>query len=546
MKYIVVTGGVVSGIGKGVISSSTGKILQTHGINVTYIKIDPYLNIDAGTLTPIDHGEVFVLSDGSEVDLDLGNYERFLNINLTGENNITTGKVYKEIIEKERRGDYLGKTVQCVPHLTDVIQNNIIAASQRLITQGLCENEERKFFKPEVCIIELGGTVGDIESVVFIEALRQLKLKAGPDNFAIIGVEYVPVLSNNEQKTKPIQNSIKTAQSYGIKPDIIVGRCNQSLQESTKEKIALFCEVNKTNIFNMPDLETVFKGPSYLMSQNYDKSILKILKLTSKIKKDVCIVPFSYLFDKNKKNTVVVTIVGKYIRNLDCYMSLKNALDFSAAKLKTNIAINWVEAEDLMNNDENAVEALSIANGIIIPGGFGKRGFEGKIKAIKFARENNIPLMAICLGFQFALIEFARNVLGKANSTSQELDEEENDNIIVRMGSNGEEKLDGTMILGEKAVFLKENTKLHEIYRNNNVVYERFRHRFQMNPNYVEELERNGVTFVAHGGDKKQIVNGFELNEHPFFIGVQYHPEFSARPEAPHNLFTEFLQVSSG
>lgn len=545
MKFIVITGGVVSGIGKGVISSSTGKILQSHGRKVTFIKIDPYLNLDAGTLTPLDHGEVFVLADGSEVDLDLGNYERFLNINLARENNITTGKVYKEIIKKERKGAFLGKTVQCVPHLTDLIQKNILIAATKKIGCGLNTMGEKEYEDPEVCIIELGGTVGDIESVVFIEALRQLKVKAGPDNFMIIGVEYVPIISNGEQKTKPIQNSIKIAQSYGIKPDIIVGRCADTLQKSTKSKIALFCEVNEENIFNMPDLDTVFRAPSFLMSQNYDKSIMKILNLPS-LKESQITIPFSYLLDSKGGSGVEISIVGKYVRNLDCYISLKNALDFSAAQLGISMNVNWIEAEDIALNKEKAMQQLTSSSGIIIPGGFGSRGFEGKIKAIKFARENNIPFLGICLGFQLSIIEFSKNVLHIDNATSQEFNEEQEDCVVIRMECNGEAKLDGSMILGEKPVFIKPNSKLSEIYYNNKVVLERFRHRYKVNPIYVDQLEKSGIVFVADNGTEESIKNAFELPDHPFFIGVQFHPEFLARPEAPHRLFTEFLRNSSG
>lgn len=534
----------MSGIGKGVVCSSTGKILQSHGIKVTFVKIDPYINLDAGTLTPLDHGEVFVLSDGTEVDLDLGNYERFLNINLSKDNSITTGKVYNEIINNERSGFYGGKTVQCVPHVTDIIQKRIVAASRMQVKCGVNMDDNESTYEPEVCIVELGGTVGDIESVIFIEALRQLKLKAGVGNFTVVGVEYVPVLSNSEQKTKPIQGSIKTAQCYGLKPDIIVGRCAEKLHKATKEKIALFCEVHERDIFNMPELDTIYRAPHFLRSQNYDVSIMRMLNLKSKLNGPF-LVPFSSLFSKNIKNVVNISIVGKYVSNLDSYLSLQNALEFSAAALNLKLSLTWIEAEDVYQSRNGSIEKLMSASGVIVPGGFGTRGFEGKIKAIQFARENNIPFLGICLGYQLAIIEFFRNVMCIKDATSQEFDDTKTDAAIIRMkevDKNG----NSTMILGEKAVHIQQSTKLAEIYRSETVVYERFRHRYKVNPDYIEIIERNGMKFVADNEGNAEIKNAFEVADHPFFLGVQYHPEFLARPDLPHNLFTEFLRNCCG
>lgn len=544
MKYIIITGGVVSGIGKGVIASSTGKILQRHGVDVTFIKIDPYVNLDAGTLTPYDHGEVFVLSDGAEVDLDLGNYERFLNINLTRDNNITTGKIYDQIIKKERAGDYLGKTVQIVPHLTDLLQEKIIEVSERKVLNGVNSKENKDYRKAQVCIIELGGTVGDIESLVFIEALRQLKIKVGNENFLVIGVEYVPILSNGEQKTKPIQNSVKQAAMYGLRPDIIVARCSQNLEDSVKEKISLFCEVKKENIIDVPEVDCVFKVPMILESQNFHKSLIDTLKL-SIIKENMTNFKFSYLFDKKNERNVIIALVGKYVQNKDCYISIANALYFSSCQIGLNLKINWIESENLEDESSEAWMKIQESNGILIPGGFGERGSIGKIKAIQYAREKNIPFFGICFGFQLAVVEYARNVLKICSATSEEFDENAEHKVVLLMKDYKNEKMGGTMRLGEHLTFLDNKSQIKEIYNQNDIIYERYRHRYYINPEYLKPMEDKGLVFI--GSDhKREKATTFELPEHVFFIGVQFHPEFIARPKSPHCLFTEFIRCSAG
>ncbi|KAM0688208.1 CTP synthase ura7 [Conglomerata obtusa] len=536
MKYIVVYGGVVSGIGKGVIASSTGALLQRHGIVTTVIKIDPYVNIDAGSISPLDHGEVFVLADGSEVDLDLGNYERFLNITLTNEHSITTGKIYNEVIKRERRGDYLGKTVQIVPHLTNLIQEKLIQVSQTEILTG--DHNSGKKVKPDVCIIELGGTIGDIEGYVFVEALRCLKTKLGKGNVMFIAVEYIPCLKTNEQKTKPLQNGIKQMKSLGVNPDFIICRCDNPMDALTTDKIALYCEIEPENIFRVPHFDSVYKVPGFLEESQYCNKILSRLSIVSF--KDLSVFDrFDYIFNFEKKGDVTIAIVGKYIKHKDSYISVFNAINFSAKSLGLDLKINWIEAYDIEIDDEKALNKLKEADGILIPGGFGTRGTEGKIKAAQYARENNVPFFGICLGFQIAVIEFCRNVLGLVNATSEEFHEDAEHKVIQKIVKENE----CPMRSGAIETFFTTESRIKAVHGNQNSILERHRHKYKVNLDYVDAIQENGMCFVAT--DKTGQIKGiFELKDHKFFVGAQHHPEFNARPANPHKLFTEFVKVS--
>lgn len=544
MKYILVTGGTVSGIGKGIVASSTGKILQRHGINVTFVKIDPYINIDAGNISPLDHGEIYVLSDGTEVDLDLGNYERFLNINLTRDNSITTGKIYNRVICRERAGHYLGNTVQLVPHVTDLIQEKIWKASTKKILYGVNSSENNDYRQASVCIIELGGTMGDIEGLVFVEALRQLKCKVGKDNFMVVGVEYVLTINQGEQKTKPIQNSIKIAASYGLKPDIIVGRCEKTLDDAILNKISMFCEIRKEAIFSFTTIDSIYEAPALLEKQKYGEALFQKLKIQSKMD-SVELNPFAHLLKKGRGREVVITIVGKYIKNPDCYLSLENALNFSASHLNINMKINRLESNDLLHHKGENLCLLDDSDGIIIPGGFGQRGCEGKIAAIKFARENNIPILAICLGFQLVVIEFARNVMHMKDATSEEFDVDSETKVIKYMNYNENEHAKSSMRLGDHKVLLTKDSRTKDIYDNKALIYERFRHRYGVNEKYIKSMQLAGLSFVGTDSSEEIMCN-IELQDHPFFIATQYHPELTARPDHPHCLFTELLRNAKG
>ncbi|KAM0673315.1 CTP synthase ura7 [Gurleya vavrai] len=534
MKYIVVTGGVLSGIGKGVIASSTGALLQAHGIPTTIIKIDPYVNIDAGTLSPLDHGEVFVLADGTEVDLDLGNYERFMNLKLTKDHSITTGKIYNEVIKQERRGDYLGKTVQIVPHLTNLIQEKTINVSEIEIQYG---NEMHKE-KPEVCIIELGGTIGDIEGYVFVEALRQLKAKVGLENIVFVSVEYIPKLSNNEYKTKPLQNGVKQMKTVGIFPDFIMCRSEGVLDKHVKEKISTFCEVPIDHLIHVPQFDCIYKAPGFLETQNYSNKILDRLNIKPK-KLFINFNRFDYIFNFIKKGSVCIAIVGKYIKHRDSYISVENALNYSAKMFCLDLKINWIEAQDIENDNEKAIQLLKEADGVLIPGGFGTNGTEGKVKAVRYARENNVPLFGICLGFQVAVIEFCRNVLGLENATSEEF----NEKAIYKVIRKIKRKKKNKMRLGEHKVHFTGDSRIKEIHGSVDFVNERHRHRFKVNNKYLKQIQDNGMHFVA-SNERGSIMQIFELKDHAFFVGAQHHPEFNTNPEKPHSLFTAFIKAS--
>ena len=524
-KYIVVTGGVLSGLGKGVVASSIGLLLKSNGYKVTAIKIDPYLNCDAGTMNPFQHGEVFVLEDGGEVDLDLGNYERFLDINLHRDNNITTGKVYKNVIEKERRGDYLGKTVQIVPHITNEIKEWI----RRVATES----------NADVCVIEIGGTVGDIESMPFLEAVRQLHLEEGHENVVFIHTTLVPIVSVvGEQKTKPTQHSVKELRAIGIDPDAIVGRCKEPLKKETKEKISLFCNVPVDAVFSSPDVECIYELPLVLKKQGLPDFILRRLGLE---KRDGKLDEWQNFVSrlKNAKNEVSIALVGKYTALGDSYLSILEAFRHAGAELDTKVRVVWVEAEDIENNGTKMLESV---DAILVPGGFGSRGAEGKIAAIKFAREVRKPFLGICFGFQLAVVEYGRHVLGLRCHTTEIEPDVEHPIVTILPEQYDVDKLGGTMRLGAQPIVIKEGTLAFELYKRKEIM-ERHRHRYEVNPKYVDMLEKHGLVFSGIAKDKIRM-EILELPSHPYFIASQFHPEFKSRPLKPAPLFYGLVRAA--
>ncbi|KAL6561826.1 hypothetical protein OROGR_002833 [Orobanche gracilis] len=510
MKYVLVTGGVVSGLGKGVTASSIGLILKACGLRVTSIKIDPYLNTDAGTMSPFEHGEVYVLDDGGEVDLDLGNYERFLDIELTRDNNITTGKIYQSVIDKERRGDYLGQTVQVVPHITDAIQEWI----ERVAAIPV----DGKDGPADVCVIELGGTIGDIESMPFIEALGQFSYRVGAGNFCLIHVSLVPVVT-------------------------AVGE--QELDENVKEKLSRFCHVKMENIITLYDVSNIWCVPLLLREQKAHEAILKVLNLNGEpaleewtSRADLCDL---------LNEPVRIAMVGKYTGLADSYLSVLKALLHASVACHRKLCIDWVLASDLEdetaeeNSDsyEKAWKLLKGADGVIVPGGFGDRGVEGKILAAKYARENKVPYLGICLGMQIAVIEFARSVLGLHNANSTEFDPNTQNPCVIFMPEGSKTHMGGTMRLGSR------RTYFHAEYGNRSSIDERHRHRYEVNPDMVQQLEHAGLSFTGKDetGCRMEIV---ELSSHPYFVGVQFHPEFKSRPGKPSALFLGLVAAASG
>ncbi|SSD59425.1 probable CTP synthase [Saccharomycodes ludwigii] len=569
MKYVVVSGGVISGIGKGVLASSTGMLLKTLGLKVTSIKIDPYMNIDAGTMSPLEHGECFVLNDGGETDLDLGNYERYLNTQLTRDHNITTGKIYSHVINRERKGDYLGKTVQVVPHLTNAIQEWIERVSCVPVDDDLKENES----KPDVCIIELGGTVGDIESAPFIEALRQFQFRVGRDNFCLIHVSLVPVI-HGEQKTKPTQAAIKDLRSLGLTPDMIACRCSEKLEQPSIDKIAMFCHVAPEQVINVYDVNSTYHVPILLKEQKLLQFLTCRLKLDQDIKIPIELIERGEnLYNNWKKLTesidesyipVKIALVGKYTHLKDSYLSVIKALEHSAMKCKRKLEISWVESSDLevSSSEEDkgkfhqAWNKVTSADGILVPGGFGIRGVEGMMAAAKWARENNVPYLGVCLGLQIATIEFVRDVLNISNATSCEFDEslDENDekSVVIYMPEIDKEKLGGTMRLGLRPThFVAEDEgnsnscKIKKLYGNANVVHERHRHRYEVNPRLIETLENHNFKFVGKDetGQRCEIL---ELPDHPFYVATQYHPEYKSKVLDPSPPFLGLVAASAG
>ncbi|KAI8903311.1 CTP synthase N-terminus-domain-containing protein [Gorgonomyces haynaldii] len=551
MKYIVVSGGVISGIGKGVIASSTGFLLRTMGLHVSAIKIDPYLNIDAGTMTPLDHGEVFVLDDGGEVDLDLGNYERFLDVTLTRDNNITTGKIYKTVIEKERRGDYLGKTVQVVPHITNEIQDWI----ERVAAIPV----DKEGNAPDVCIIELGGTVGDIESAPFIEAIRQFQFRVGIDNFCLIHVSLVPIVGSvGEQKTKPTQASVRSLRGLGLSPDLIACRSSKPLASDVQSKLSMFCHVRPECVLAVPDLTSVYHVPLHLLNQGLLNVLTDRLKLQPRVGGDSLLNKWKQLTIRQERlhEKVHIVLVGKYTSLHDSYISVVKSLEHASLSCNRKLVLEWIEAEELepeMQTTDpvkyhDAWKKLVKAQGILVTGGFGIRGTEGKMLSIKWARENGIPFLGICLGLQLAVVEFARNVLGIKEAHSEEMIPEAKEKLIIFMPEINREQMGGTMRLGSRETIFQPNTEksiIRRLYGGKERIFERHRHRYEVNPQFVSKLEEKGLQFVGRDEKGERMII-LELKDHPFFVATQFHPEYKTRPLEPCPVFLGFILAASG
>jgi len=523
---VFVTGGVASSLGKGITAASLGRLLVARGLKVALQKIDPYLNVDAGTMNPYQHGEVFVTEDGAETDLDLGHYERFVDINLTCKSNVTTGQIYGAVIEKERKGEYLGQTVQVIPHITDEIKRRIYEVAEE--------------WDADVTIVEIGGTVGDIEGLPFLEAARQFKLDVGADHVLYLHVTLIPTVAGGELKTKPTQHSVRELRSIGIQPDGLVCRTPSPLTEEMRRKIALFCDVPKEAIFEAVDTDFVYEVPLLLEEQGMARWVLQRLNLTDG---EPDLSDWHELVWRGRHPSCEVTIamVGKYVGLRDAYLSVAEALKHGGFANQAKVGIRWVDAE-LLNN-ETASELLRDVDGIVVPGGFGYRGIEGKIAAIRYARENGIPFLGLCLGLQCAVIEFARHVCGLTDANSAEFDENACHLVIVLMDEQRRVvQKGGTMRLGAYPCFLKPGARIAEIY-GRHFVYERHRHRYEVNPRYHELLERHGMMLSGISPDGK-LVEAVELPDHPFFVATQFHPEFKSRPNRPHPLFAAFVRAT--
>ena len=550
MKYVVVTGGVLSGLGKGVTASSIGVLLKSAGLRVTAVKIDPYLNTDAGTMSPFEHGEVFVLDDGGEVDLDLGNYERFLDVCLTRENNITTGKVYENVIQKERRGDYLGKTVQVIPHITDEIQDWI----ERVAHTPSDGNGK----EPDACVIELGGTVGDIESAPFVEALRQFQFRVGQENVCFVHVSLIPVMGPvGEQKTKPTQHTVKELRGLGINPHMLVCRSSSPLIDDTRQKVSAFCHVPPEAVVSAHDVSNIYQVPIMLESQGVTRMLSERFGFQLS-KKRKLLEDWKKLADHvdslEEAEEVHIAVAGKYTDLSDSYLSVIKALQHASFKVDRKLVIDWIESSVLDENVEKsnpeeydvAWELLRAADGILVPGGFGIRGIEGKIKAAEYARENKIPYLGVCLGLQVATIEFCRNVLGLEGANSTEFEEDPPHAAVIFMPEISKTHMGGTMRLGTKPTpFLVEDCKIKRLYGGADHVDERHRHRYEVNPDLIKDLEDSGLVYVGKDetGERCEIM---ELEDHPYFVGTQYHPEFKSRPDRPSPPFLGLLMAASG
>ncbi len=526
-KYIFITGGVVSSLGKGITAASLGRLLKSRGLKVSIQKFDPYINIDPGTMSPYQHGEVFVTDDGAETDLDLGHYERFVDINLTKESNITTGKIYWSVLSKERRGDYLGATVQVIPHITNEIKDRILRVAQ----QG----------ESEVVITEIGGTVGDIEGLPFLEAIRQLKGDLGRERVMYLHCTLIPYLDTaGELKTKPTQHSVKELRSIGIQPDIIVCRSDRPLEQEIKDKIALFCDIEKQAVIPLLDTDYIYEVPLRLEEEGLDEIVIDSLNLPAS---EVDMKDWRALVSKMKEldKGITIGIVGKYVELQDAYLSISEALQHAGIALDTEVEIRFIQAEDL--SEEAFQEQLEDLAGVLVPGGFGDRGIEGKISAIKAAREGGVPFFGICLGMQCAVVEFARHVCQLEKAHSAEFDQETPDPVIDLMPEQKNvEDLGGTMRLGLYPCKLRLDTIANDCYRDQ-LIYERHRHRFEFNNLYRSRFQQQGMVISGLSPDER-LVEMVELSDHPWFVGVQFHPEFKSRPNRPHPLFIGFLQAA--
>ena len=530
--YVFITGGVVSSLGKGITSACLGAILESRGLSISMIKLDPYINVDPGTMSPFQHGEVFVTSDGTETDLDLGHYERFVRTETGHNSNFTTGRIYESVIAKERRGEYLGATVQVIPHITDAIKEGVISGSG----------------DADVCLVEIGGTVGDIESLPFMEAIRQMGVELGSDHVVYVHLTLVPyIATSSEIKTKPTQHSVKELRSIGIQPDILVCRSEQILPDESRKKIALFTNVNERAVISAIDVDDLYKLPEMMHLQGLDNIVVEQLKLD---------VPEANLSEwnaiveakKNPKNEINVAMVGKYIDLRDAYISLTEALLHGGIKTLTKVNIHYIESQDI---EDKGIKLLQDMDGIVVPGGFGDRGIEGKISAVQYARENNIPYLGICLGMQVAIIEAARNLANLKYAQSTEFNKKTPHPVIALITewqeNSGEieerdelSDMGGTMRLGAQRINLVESSLVESVY-DNKIIQERHRHRYEFNNNYRDRMEKAGIVFSGTSVD--DLVEVIELPSHPWFVASQFHPEFTSNPRDGHPLFKSFIKA---
>ncbi|QKG92740.1 CTP synthase [Halorubrum salinarum] len=523
-KFVFVTGGVMSGLGKGITAASTGRLLANAGFDVTAVKVDPYLNVDAGTMNPYEHGEVYVLKDGGEVDLDLGNYERFLGTDMTFDHNVTTGKTYEHVIERERAGDYLGKTVQIIPHVTDDIKRRIREAAEG----------------SDVCLVEIGGTVGDIESMPFLEALRQFAHEEDDEDILFTHVTLVPYSKNGEQKTKPTQHSVKELRSIGLQPDVLVGRSEDRLDPETKEKIALFCDVPTDAVFSNPDVEDIYHVPLMVEDEGLDEYVMERLGLADEaLPKAERSTEWRDLVTRDRDREIDVALVGKYALE-DAYMSIHEALKHAGIQTGTEVNVLWVDADETREEHE---QRLATADAVVVPGGFGSRGTDGKIEAVRYARENDVPFLGLCLGFQMAVVEHARNVLGLDGAHSAEIDPDTPHPVIDLLPEQYEtEDMGGTMRLGAHETDIEPDTLAAEVY-GADACTERHRHRYEVNPEYIDDLEADGLVFSGRADNRMEIL---ERPDHPFFFGTQAHPEFRSRPDRASPPFVSLVEAALG
>ncbi len=525
-KYIFVTGGVTSSLGKGIVSASLAKLLQARGFKVTIQKLDPYINVDPGTLNPYEHGECYVTDDGAETDLDLGHYERFLNISTSQNNNVTTGKIYQSVIDKERRGDYLGKTVQVIPHITNEIKEHILKLGK-----------DKNY---DVVITEIGGTVGDIESLPFIESIRQLKWNLNK-NVLFIHLTLIPYLSTSgELKTKPTQHSVKTLLEYGIQPDILVCRTEYHLDNGLRNKIALFCNVDQECVIESIDAKSIYEVPLLMLKEKLDTVVCQKLELDQEIEPDLK--KWNEFLNnlQDPKKEINIALIGKYVELKDSYISIAESLIHAGSKNKTKVNLHWIHSSKL--EDENYSKLLKDINGVIVAPGFGSRAIEGKIKAVEYARLKQIPFLGICLGMQCAVIEFARNVLKMENAHSTEIDSQSEFPVISMMEEQKQlEKMGGTMRLGSYQCDIEQHTLLHQIY-SKKTIHERHRHRFEFNNQFIDDFESNGMIFSGKN-IKNNLMETIEIPTHPWFIGVQFHPEYKSTVENPHPIFLSLIKA---
>jgi CTP synthase len=525
--FVFITGGVLSSLGKGITASSLGTLLKARGLNVTIMKCDPYLNVDPGTMSPYQHGEVFVTEDGAETDLDLGHYERFIDTNLTKYNSVTTGQVYSTVIAKERRGDYLGATVQVIPHITNCIKDNIKRVAN--------------INDADVTIVEVGGTVGDIEGLPYLEAIRQMKGDVGRENVCYVHVTYIPYSKTiGEMKSKPTQHSVKEMRAIGLAPDIIVCRTHRAITKEVREKISLFCDIDNKCVLEAKDVDCLYEIPLEMERQGLAEMVLKRLSIEApapELSEQKQIVK---QFRAKKTKQAKIGLVGKYIKVPDAYLSVIESIIHSSLPEDTEMDLVWVSSEQIER--EGPDNLLNRLHGVIVPGGFGDRGIEGKIKAIKYCRENNIPFLGICLGMQCAVIEFARNVVGLENANSSEFDPNSPHPVVSLLPDQTGVVKGGTMRLGAYPCRIVEGTHASQLY-DKSLIYERHRHRFEVNNEYKAKLSRKGLTICGTSPDQ-QLVEMIELKDHPYFMGCQFHPEFKSRPNRPHPLFKGLFKAA--